>query len=629
MEKLKTYLSELADLFGYKYEDEFFEHLKSISIPNTATCGKQIILGDGGWKCKDCELDSYSIYCNDCFIKEKHIGHQIYFNPMASGFCDCGVDLVLKREGFCDKHKGDFNNILDLMAFIKSSLDEKLLNNINDIFNKIILLFIDKIKNLDDKNEEKEEKKMEEEKEEEKERDKNEDELYEMLDYLEIFVVKLYKANLSIFYFFTLKFTDNYPYETRHKCFDYDENKHLVTFIKKDEKMKHTCICPFLQVIIYVLMRRKTKQNSPSFINLFLQTYKNKIVTSLCFLNCFSELFYKTNLQSFREMGYQLVNEKLGIVVYEAQNIPFLVECFEEIYSVCNHFLKQKDYGNLEEIFYRFYQIIKYLPSRPIIDKMNSNLKIIDIIINICCLPNNANIFENKTEFNIFQKDGFEDKLLNVEIRCLLTIIDLIHILNFDNKETIKAIFNNILEKINEFKKYKENLPNQIFSPHLTTIKCYSLLLNRFCFNYSIKNECDLLDSFNHFMNIFPQFKELNGFIFNELVTFFGFIVSNLHSFFIYYGRGMILYYINYFNTNFNFIKCDISLMKYLMTLPEIKEKFNIENLLSLSNVNSSNNFRQVEFRFSAGRNNVVELQKLLQCNVIFLFHTYKKSSFE
>ena len=35
----------------------------------------------------------------------------------------------------------------------------------------------------------------------------------------------LYKNNLSLFYFFTLKFTENFPYETNHKCFFYDENK--------------------------------------------------------------------------------------------------------------------------------------------------------------------------------------------------------------------------------------------------------------------------------------------------------------------------------------------------------------------------------------------------------------------
>ena len=149
MEELQKYFSDLASLFGYKYDEIFFDYLKSISIPDTTICGKEIKEGEGGWKCKDCELQTASIYCNDCFIKEKHLGHDIYYYPSVSGFCDCGIILTLKREGFCDKHKGEYTNMKDLMDFIKSSIDEKLLDNINNIFNKIILLFIDRIKNLE------------------------------------------------------------------------------------------------------------------------------------------------------------------------------------------------------------------------------------------------------------------------------------------------------------------------------------------------------------------------------------------------------------------------------------------------------------------------------------------------
>ena len=234
MEELQKYFLELASLFGYKYDDAFFDYLKSISIQNTATCGKLIEEGGGGWKCKDCELQNSSLYCNDCFIKEKHLGHDIYFYPsVGNGICDCGDNLVLKKEGFCDKHKGDYTNMKDLMDFIKSSIDEKSSDNINNIFNKIILLFVDIIKNLEDD-------KVEEDVE-------DGTEIYKMFDSLEIFIDKIYKNNLGFFYFLTLKFTENFPYETNHKCFSYDENKNLVIFIKKDIEKKHTCICPFIR----------------------------------------------------------------------------------------------------------------------------------------------------------------------------------------------------------------------------------------------------------------------------------------------------------------------------------------------------------------------------------------------
>ena len=300
MDKLQLYLDEISGIFGYKYDYSFFHHLRSISIPNTTICGKEITKHTGGWKCKDCELVSFTIYCSECFEKEKHIGHKIFYNPSPGGFCDCGDRLVLKPEGFCYRHKGDYDNMNDLMNFIKKNIPERFINSINDILNKIFRLFIDKIKSLNKK---------------------NEDELFKMIDLLESFCNKLYLNNLGLFYLVTLKFTENFPYETNHKCFYYDENKGSITFIKKDKNKKHKCICHFLQVIIYVLMIRETKQNTQSFFNLFFQTYKNKIVTSLCLVNCFSGLFYNTNLDSLKDMIYQLINEHISSILFQENNI--------------------------------------------------------------------------------------------------------------------------------------------------------------------------------------------------------------------------------------------------------------------------------------------------------------------
>ena len=373
--------------------------------------------------------------------------------------------------------------------------------------------------------------------------------------------------------------------------FSYDENKNLVTFIKKDKEKKHNCICPFMQVMIYVLMKRNTKQNSLSFFNFFLQTYKNKIITSLCYLNCFSELFYNTNLQNFREMDFQLVNENLSILVYQDGNIPFLETCFEEIYFVCDNFLEKKYYVNLESISDRLSLMMIYFPNKATINKMNYNIKIINIIINICCLINNSNIVENDTKFIKFQKERFEICLFLTELHYSVIIISLIHIVDFDNKEVINSIFNILFEKLKKDKEYKEGWKNKKFSPHLTIIKYYSLFLNRFCFDYSIKHKCDLLDSFNHFLNVFPQAKELNGFIFVELINFFSFMISKHHSFFRIFGDNILSYYKNYFDINFNLIRYDISLMKYLLTQPEIRNLFNLKNILLISDINSSSKF--------------------------------------
>ena len=572
METLQIYFIELAKIFGHKYDDFFFDYLNSISKPNTSKCGKEILIGEGGWKCEDCELDSYSVYCNDCFIKEKHIGHKTHFELDGSGFCDCGDNSVIKPEGFCHKHKGDYTNMKELMNFIISSIPENLLSKINDILNKIFLLFIDKIKNISDNNE------------------NDDDEIYKMIDSLEIFCDKLWNNNLSLFYFVTLKLTENFPYETKHKCFYYDDNKKLITFIKKDNDKKHICICPFMQVMIYVLMRKNTRQNSSKFFNLFLQTYKNKIVTALCYLNSFSELFNNSNLNVFTKIGYQLVNE-IGLLVYQEQNIPFLKDCFEEIYFVCDLYLKDKKYVKLVSIFHNFFDINCHLPSREIFDKINSNHQILKLIIDICCLPNNSNSIEknNLLKSSIYEQCNLD--LVKIELENLLSIICLLNILDFDNKETMNFIFNAIFEKLSEDKKCIEHSTQKIYSSHLINIKCYSLFLNRYCYNYSIKNNCDLLDSFNHFQKIFPQSKELNIFVFEELIKFFGFKIFQLHSLFVYSGFIIIKYHKFYFSDDFIFHNIDITLMKYLLTMPEIKEQFTLQKIISLLDMDSFNNF--------------------------------------
>ena len=61
-----------------------------------------------------------------------------------------------------------------------------------------------------------------------------EDELFDMIDKLINFVSNLYKNNLGLFYFVTLKFTENFPFDTNHNCFNYDEEKNLIVTIDEN-----------------------------------------------------------------------------------------------------------------------------------------------------------------------------------------------------------------------------------------------------------------------------------------------------------------------------------------------------------------------------------------------------------
>ena len=297
MDKLKDNLNKIAKLFGQPYNQKFFMYLKEISKPNNRVCNREVQKGEGGWKCLDCELDSLAIFCTTCFNKgrERHKGHKVLFNPTCRGFCDCGDPTVYVREGFCPEHKGPFTSLKEIKDFIITNIDEKLLNDINNILDEIFLLLIEKINVIFN------------EKIKEEIKETIETELFNMIDEFTTFISLLYKNNIGFFYFVTLKFTQNFSFNTNHRCFFYNEEENKITMIKENESEKHKCICPFFQVLIYVLLTRKTKHNTDGFFTLFIQNYKNKLITSLTFLNSFTFFYDNDNMSVLRCMGFQLI----------------------------------------------------------------------------------------------------------------------------------------------------------------------------------------------------------------------------------------------------------------------------------------------------------------------------------
>ena len=585
MEKLLQYLNQISKVFGFEYNnDSFFLYLKSISKPNNKVCNKIIPQGEGGWKCFDCEIDSLSLICNDCFskMKDRHKGHKISFDPGNYGYCDCGDPNVIIPEGFCPHHQGPFKNKKDLINFINDCLDEKILNKINPLINNIFNLFIENISVLTNIND----SDMKEE-----ERNNYLDNLYKMIDEIEKFCTNLYHNNLSLFYLFTLKFTENFTFETNHKCFYYNEDENLIILIKENPDEKHKCICPFFQVLVNLLIEKENKQNTENFFSLFIQNYKNKIITSLSYMNSFIALFSNDNLTTLRDMGYQLLSDEFSRALYDEKNIFFLENFYSEIYIYVKNLIVLKNYTKVDDIFTKIYEINKYLPKFKLIDKIKSFLSIHKYIIDIIFLINGLNSFENKILFSEYQRDGYLFNLFNCELYSLFISLLNSYLIDFNNLESVKYIFNILISKIEEYKQKKENSNDKTFSPHITIIRYYTIFLNRFCFNYSINNNCDLLDSFEYFQKLFPQVKNLNSFLFKELIIFFGFFISQKYSFFSYFGENsMKLYYTNYFSQRV-YINIDITLMKYLLATEEIQNDFNVDNILFYSNIDNCNYF--------------------------------------
>ena len=80
-------------------------HLDTL-VPRKGICATKIVPGDMGWSCKDCERDTTSIMCLQCFEKSDHKGHQVILKRNASGLCDCGDPDAWDPYHFCCDHQG-------------------------------------------------------------------------------------------------------------------------------------------------------------------------------------------------------------------------------------------------------------------------------------------------------------------------------------------------------------------------------------------------------------------------------------------------------------------------------------------------------------------------------------------
>ncbi|CAD8120530.1 unnamed protein product [Paramecium sonneborni] len=56
------------------------------------------------YKCFDCSKEPTHVYCQECYVPEKHQNHVVTYHYSNGGCCDCGDTLVMKKKSFCAKH---------------------------------------------------------------------------------------------------------------------------------------------------------------------------------------------------------------------------------------------------------------------------------------------------------------------------------------------------------------------------------------------------------------------------------------------------------------------------------------------------------------------------------------------
>ena len=573
MEKLKSELNNISKLFGYELFPNtknflpFLSYIKSISKPDLTICQKEMKYG---YICLTCQKDPLGLICPECFDEKKHEGHKWEISTN-KGFCDCGDGNIIKKEGFCSKHKGYFNNYEEMMNYVKNCFEVNLIEKINVILNNIFMLIIQQISiyynNSDINN-----------------KNNIENEIFNMLDIFIFFYTQIKENNSALFYLIIFKFIENFPYETNHKCFNYDFNNKTIKTIPYSSKEKHKCICPFFQILVNLLLLRKTKYNDENFFAPFMTTIQNKLIVSLSFMHTFPYLFSNDNFSVFYNIIFQLCSFDFIEIIYQKNNIFFFEEFLLSIYNnTIKKLIELKQYDSLFKLINSLKDFIEYFPNKEIIDKIKLNFQIHGILIDIICLIHNVISFET------LEKGNYNITLLNCEFTGLIIISHLSHLFDFNNKNAINYIFNKLIEKILLIKQIKENINNKSFTPFITIYRAFSIFLNRFCFYYSVKNNIDLLTSFEYFKLCFPQLEDNNIFLFlfQELLSTFSFLlyVDKFES-----RSNMQLYHINYFSERI-FILADITLMKYLLTTTQVQNNFNIKNILTWTDIFNSNNF--------------------------------------
>lgn len=87
-------------------------HIRAVTAREPQrVCSRAFRAGDIVWNCKQCQMDSTCVLCQDCFRDSDHDGHDVYFYHVmtdAGGCCDCGDPGAWDPQGFCSKH-GEFN----------------------------------------------------------------------------------------------------------------------------------------------------------------------------------------------------------------------------------------------------------------------------------------------------------------------------------------------------------------------------------------------------------------------------------------------------------------------------------------------------------------------------------------
>ena len=625
---LQESINEFPKLFdnNFKSLEDVEQYLINTSLPNKYVCAKYIH-DIPGWTCKECSKYTDSIFCHECYKKSKHLhkGHHLYFLPNSGGMCGCGEPEALFT--FCPDHSGPHITQEEIDEHIAKVFKKEILDKLKLFFNKFFEklsyyfvltekcdyfypeIFKEKFENKNEENFD-----MINEKEY---ITKLKNDFCIVFQNLLNFLRLITENNLGMLYLISNYFLQNHfktssideNYKTSHRCVKIGIKE--IEIIQTENK-NHKCECPFFT--LFLLNWRDKISGNLNLLLSFTRNFPLKHTFGIIYF-CFYEKIMKNNNLKLIDNRIQFILDYTTKILAEKTNI------IEETYDIFYKYISEK---------------IKILPIEDdLFEKINIQVNIIEYDSSLFSMPETKNLMKDKISLikriidclglihnqmkfksifphPVFQERGCSDQIINLEIQ-LINIIESINIFTDWNKiENIKEIFKYLINKIiNQASEGIQQLKNDEFSFHLGLYRCFGLLINYFCFYYSLNNKSTILYSIEYFKKLFfesqNQLENLIDIILNDYYKLFGFLSGIKNGFFNYYES--MSFYLTVYVSDQRLLTTDFTLLKYLLSMTE--KNLNIYDYLQNSNIEKAFPFFEKIFFLNKNDQNKSNFKKI------------------
>ena len=439
----------------------------------------------------------------------------------------------------------------------------------------------------------------------------------DLLDFLRL----ISKNNFGMFYLLSNYFMENHfknniiedDYKTNHRCVKFDKNEIEIL----DNKENHICECSFFTLFLLNWRDKISNEKNNKFLLSFSRSFPLK--------NAFGIIYFCFNKQILLNENLNIINNRIQFILdystkmlVEKTNI--IEETYELFYKYFSETINSENSKNGDDNYYddilnellnmsKIMEVDCQLFSMPMTRKLIYNkISLIKRTIDCLCLLHNKIEFKSIYPHPVFQEKKFSLKFINLEL-YLLFIVKCINLFTqWDKVNNIKDIFKYIINKIiNQESEGIKILEKDEYSFHLSLYRAFGLLINYFCFYYSLKNKCTLFDSIQFFKkNFFEseiQLINLTDIILTDYFKFFGFISGIKNRFFEYYNS--LAKYPGVYFYDQKILKIDFTLLKYLFVIS--RQNINLDNFFKLSHIENSFNFFENSFLL---KNNIISNDK-------------------